>query len=74
MARIEGEAPIWVTRMGALLERLVFRLCGIDPDAGLDWQHEALARLAVNAASSAQEQSSPGETGRQHNAGQQAAL
>lgn len=72
MAKILGAMPIWATRMGAFLEGLVFRLCGIDPHAGLDWQDEALARLAADAAGSGQEVSS-GESDPQHTAGGQAA-
>lgn len=41
-------------RAGALLESLVYRLCGIDPQAGLDGQDYALARRVGNITDSGQ--------------------
>lgn len=45
---MEGE-PIWAVRIGAPVERLIYRLCGIDPDAGMPWKQYAIALLLFSA-------------------------
>jgi K+-transporting ATPase ATPase A chain len=45
---LEGR-PIRLLRAGAGLERLVYRLCGIDPAAQMTWKHYAVALLVFNA-------------------------
>ena len=49
MANVLEGRPIWPLRAGAGLERLVYRLCGIDPGAEMDWRHYATALLVFNA-------------------------
>jgi K+-transporting ATPase ATPase A chain len=45
---LEGR-PIRPVRAGAGLERLIYRLCGIDPAAQMSWKHYAVALLVFNA-------------------------
>ena len=40
--------PIWPLRAGAALERLIYRLCGIDPALESGWQHYAIVLLVFN--------------------------
>jgi K+-transporting ATPase ATPase A chain len=49
MANVLEGRPIWPLRAGAGLERLVYRLCGIDPAAQMSWKHYAVALLVFNA-------------------------
>jgi potassium-transporting ATPase potassium-binding subunit len=44
---MEGE-PIWPLRVGARLEALIYRLCGIDPDAQMGWKKYAIALIIFN--------------------------
>jgi K+-transporting ATPase ATPase A chain len=45
----EGE-PTWLSRLLAPLERLVYRVAGIDPQSEQDWRRYALALLVFNLA------------------------
>jgi K+-transporting ATPase ATPase A chain len=47
-AVFEGRA-LWPLRLGAALERRLYRLCGIDPAAEMDWKQYTLALLTFNA-------------------------
>ena len=48
MARtLEGQ-PTWLNRIGAPLERLLYRICGVDPAREMRWTQYALALLAFN--------------------------
>jgi len=44
---MEG-APIWPLRAGASTERLIYRLCGVDPSVEMGWKTYALALLVFN--------------------------
>jgi K+-transporting ATPase ATPase A chain len=48
MARIYEGQPAVLNRAGAPLERLINRLCGIDPAREMRWTHYAAAMLAFN--------------------------
>jgi K+-transporting ATPase ATPase A chain len=41
--------PILAVRLGAGLERLIYRLCGVNPAAEMSWKHYALALVLFNA-------------------------
>jgi K+-transporting ATPase ATPase A chain len=45
---IEGE-PIWPVRVGGGFERLIYRLCGVDPVVETGWKRYAVALLVFNA-------------------------
>ncbi|MDE2447420.1 MAG: potassium-transporting ATPase subunit KdpA, partial [Gammaproteobacteria bacterium] len=49
MANVLEGRPIWPVRAAAGLERLIYRLCGIDPAAEMGWKHYAVALLVFNA-------------------------
>jgi potassium-transporting ATPase potassium-binding subunit len=49
MANVLEGRPIWPLRAGAGLERLIYRLCGIDPGAEMGWRHYTVALLVFNA-------------------------
>ena len=49
MAQVMEGAPIWPLRVGGGLERLIYRLCGIDPGEEMGWKRYAIALLAFNA-------------------------
>jgi K+-transporting ATPase ATPase A chain len=49
IANVLSGRPIWPVRVGAGLERLIYRLCGMDPAAEMTWKHYALALLVFNA-------------------------
>jgi potassium-transporting ATPase potassium-binding subunit len=49
MANVLEGRPIWPLRAGAGLERLIYRLCGIDPGAEMGWRHYTIALLVFNA-------------------------
>jgi K+-transporting ATPase ATPase A chain len=40
--------PIWPLRVGAGLEALIYRICGIDPATEMSWKRYALALLLFN--------------------------
>ncbi len=44
---MEGR-PIWPLRIGARAERLIYRLCGVDPAAEMGWKKYAIALLLFN--------------------------
>jgi potassium-transporting ATPase potassium-binding subunit len=48
MANVMEGQPIWPLRMGARLEALIYRLCGIDPDAQMGWKKYAIALIIFN--------------------------
>jgi K+-transporting ATPase ATPase A chain len=45
MMRAMQGTPPGLARMGAPLERLIYRLAGIDPDSGMNWKRYALSLL-----------------------------
>ena len=36
MANVMEGVPVWPVRVGGALERLIYRLCGVDPAVGLE--------------------------------------
>ena len=48
MALVFADAPNRVTRLGARLERGIYRLCGIQPDEDMSWKRYAVAMLIFN--------------------------
>jgi potassium-transporting ATPase potassium-binding subunit len=48
MARVMDGAPIWPLRAGAPLERLVYRVAGVDPASEMDWKRYAIGLLLFN--------------------------
>ncbi|HEY1890149.1 MAG TPA: potassium-transporting ATPase subunit KdpA [Steroidobacteraceae bacterium] len=48
MAHVMEGRPIWPVRAGGGLERLIYRLCGIDPAAEMAWKRYAVALLVFN--------------------------
>ena len=48
MALVFADTPNRVTRLGAWLERSIYRLCGIQPDEDMSWKRYALALLLFN--------------------------
>ena len=48
MARIYEGEPAVLNRIGAPLERLIYRLCGVDPAREMRWTEYAVATLAFN--------------------------
>jgi len=48
MARVFADAPNRVTRFGAPVERVLYRLCGIDPAEDMGWKRYALTMLLFN--------------------------
>ena len=49
MANVMEGRPIWPVRAGARLEALIYRLCGVEPGAEMDWKLYAIALLVFNA-------------------------
>ena len=49
MANVFEGRPIWLVRAGAPLERLIYRLCGVDPAREMGWKEYALGLLLFNA-------------------------
>jgi len=49
MANVFEGRPIWPLRLGAPLERAVYRLCGIEPAREMGWKEYAVALLLFNA-------------------------
>jgi K+-transporting ATPase ATPase A chain len=49
MANVLEGRPIWPVRVGRGVERLIYRLCGIDPAAEMGWKRYAVALLVFNA-------------------------
>jgi K+-transporting ATPase ATPase A chain len=50
MASVFADAPNRVTRIGAPVERAIYRVCGIQPDEDMSWTRYALVMLAFNVA------------------------
>ena len=48
MARVYENKPCGLDKILGPLERLIYRLCGIDPTVEMSWKHYAYAVLAVN--------------------------
>ncbi|HTV50814.1 MAG TPA: potassium-transporting ATPase subunit KdpA, partial [Steroidobacteraceae bacterium] len=48
MANVMEGRPVWPLRVGAGLERAIYRLCGVDPQASMDWKTYAIALLVFN--------------------------
>jgi len=48
MANVFEGRPIWPLRLGAPLERAVYRLCGIEPAREMGWKEYAVALLLFN--------------------------
>jgi K+-transporting ATPase ATPase A chain len=48
MARIFEGQPALLNRIGAPLEKLLYRICGVDPAREMRWTQYALALLAFN--------------------------
>ena len=48
MAAVFSDAPNRVTRLGAPIERLLYRLCGVRADEDMSWKHYAVAMLVFN--------------------------
>lgn len=50
IANVMAGRPIGIVRAGGGVERLVYRLCGVDPGTEMGWKRYALAILAFNTA------------------------
>jgi potassium-transporting ATPase potassium-binding subunit len=48
IANVMEGRPIWPLRVGAPLERWIYRLCGINPAAEMGWKQYTLALLVFN--------------------------
>ncbi len=48
MANVFSDSPNRVTRLGAGVERVLYRVCGIRPEADMGWKQYAWAVLAFN--------------------------
>jgi K+-transporting ATPase ATPase A chain len=49
MADVMEGRPIWAVRLGAPIERLIYRICGIDSRAEMGWKKYTVALLVFNA-------------------------
>jgi len=49
MADVMEGRPIWAVRVGAPVERLIYRICGIDSQAEMGWKKYAIALIVFNA-------------------------
>jgi potassium-transporting ATPase potassium-binding subunit len=49
IANVMEGRPIWPLRLGAPLERLIYRLCGTDPGTEMGWKGYAIALIVFNA-------------------------
>jgi len=49
MADVMEGRPIWAVRMGAPVERLIYRICGIEAQAEMGWKKYAIALIVFNA-------------------------
>ncbi|HVS77575.1 MAG TPA: potassium-transporting ATPase subunit KdpA, partial [Steroidobacteraceae bacterium] len=49
MADVMEGRPIWPIRVGARLEALIYRLCGVDPGEEMGWRRYAISLLLFNA-------------------------
>ena len=48
IANVMEGRPIWALRVGGGLERLIYRLCGVDPAAEMGWKKYAVGFLLFN--------------------------
>jgi K+-transporting ATPase ATPase A chain len=48
MARVYEGRPVLLNRVGAPLERFLYKVCGIDPEREMRWTEYALAAMAFN--------------------------
>ena len=48
MARVYEGQPAVLNRLGAPVERLLYRLCGVDPEREMRWTEYAVAVLVFN--------------------------
>jgi K+-transporting ATPase ATPase A chain len=48
IANVMEGRPIWPLRVGARLEAVIYRLCGVDPEAQMGWKKYALALIVFN--------------------------
>jgi potassium-transporting ATPase potassium-binding subunit len=48
LANVMEGRPIWPLRIGAPLERLIYRLCGTDPAAEMGWKGYSIALIVFN--------------------------
>jgi K+-transporting ATPase ATPase A chain len=49
IANVMEGRPIWPLRVGAGIEGVIYRLCGIDPTAAMGWKKYAIALIFFNA-------------------------
>ena len=49
MADVMEGRPSWAVRVGAPVERLIYRICGIDSQAEMGWKKYAIALIVFNA-------------------------
>jgi K+-transporting ATPase ATPase A chain len=48
MARVFDGPPMWLDRVFGPVERLIYRVCGIDPERGMTWKTYAVAMMLFN--------------------------
>jgi K+-transporting ATPase ATPase A chain len=49
MADVMEGRPIWAVRLGSRVERLIYRICGIDSQTEMGWKKYAIALIVFNA-------------------------
>ena len=49
MAKVFEGAPVWPLRLGAPLERAIYRMCGVEPAREMGWKEYAAGLLLFNA-------------------------
>jgi K+-transporting ATPase ATPase A chain len=49
ITRVMEGRPIWPLRVGARVERVIYRLCGVDPATEMGWKKYAIALVLFNA-------------------------
>jgi K+-transporting ATPase ATPase A chain len=49
IASVMDGKPVWALRAGAPVERVIYRLCGVEPAAEMGWKQYAVALLVFNA-------------------------
>jgi K+-transporting ATPase A subunit len=53
MAHVMAGTPIWPLRAGAPIERLAYRVAGVNPEAEMDWKHYLWRTAGVRPAAAA---------------------